>query len=75
MYVGVDSSALFPPSHSVTPCCHQEWDQPEYIPDPDADKPEDWDDDTDGEWEPPMIPNPEYKVWARTSHCSSDLLQ
>ena len=45
---------------------HQDWDQPEYIPDPDADKPEDWDDDTDGEWEPPMIPNPEYKV--RTVH-------
>lgn len=39
----------------------QEWDQPEYIPDPDAEKPEDWDDDMDGEWEPPMIPNPEYK--------------
>ena len=39
----------------------QDWDQPEYIPDPDAEKPEDWDDDMDGEWEPPMIPNPEYK--------------
>ena len=24
--------------------------------------PEDWDEDMDGEWEPPMIPNPEYKV-------------
>ena len=34
---------------------------PEYVPDPDAKKPEDWDDDTDGEWEPPMIPNPEYQ--------------
>ena len=41
--------------------CLQDWDQPEYIPDPDAEKPEDWDDDMDGEWEPPMIPNPEYK--------------
>lgn len=39
----------------------EDWDQPEYIPDPDAEKPEDWDDDMDGEWEPPMIPNPEYK--------------
>ena len=39
----------------------QDWDQPEYIPDPDAEKPEDWDDDMDGEWEPPMIPNPDYK--------------
>ena len=33
---------------------------PEYISDPDASKPDDWDDDMDGEWEPPMIPNPEY---------------
>lgn len=24
--------------------------------------PEDWDEETDGEWEPPMIANPEYKV-------------
>lgn len=37
-----------------------DWDTPEYIPDPDATKPDDWDDDMDGEWEPPMIPNPEY---------------
>merc|ERR1711973_55187 len=29
--------------------------------DPDATKPEDWDDEMDGEWEPPMIDNPEYK--------------
>ena len=39
----------------------QDWDKPEYVPDPDAKKPDDWDDDTDGEWEPPMIPNPEYQ--------------
>ncbi|EGD73071.1 calreticulin [Salpingoeca rosetta] len=39
----------------------EDWDQPEHIPDPDAEKPEDWDDEMDGEWEPPMIPNPEYK--------------
>ncbi|XP_051985438.1 calreticulin-like [Xyrauchen texanus] len=38
-----------------------DWDKPENIPDPDAKKPEDWDEDMDGEWEPPMIPNPEYK--------------
>lgn len=37
------------------------WDKPENIPDPDAKKPDDWDEDMDGEWEPPMIPNPEYK--------------
>lgn len=32
-----------------------------HIPDPDAKKPEDWDDEMDGEWEPPMIDNPDYK--------------
>merc|ERR1711975_62611 len=26
-----------------------------------ASKPEDWDDEDDGEWEPPMIDNPDYK--------------
>lgn len=41
---------------------YQDWDKPENIPDPDAKKPEDWDEDMDGEWEPAMIPNPEYKV-------------
>lgn len=30
-------------------------------PDPDASKPEDWDDEMDGEWEPPMVDNPDYK--------------
>ena len=40
----------------------EDWDDiPAEIPDPDAEKPEDWDDEDDGEWEPPMIPNPEYK--------------
>jgi len=39
----------------------EEWDQPEHIPDPDATQPEDWDDEMDGEWEAPMIDNPEYK--------------
>ena len=43
-------------------CWSQDYDKPEYIADPDATKPEDWDDDTDGEWEPPMITNPEFKV-------------
>merc|ERR1711915_598478 len=38
------------------------WDDiPKQIDDPDATKPEDWDDEMDGEWEPPMIDNPEYK--------------
>lgn len=34
----------------------------ETIPDPDAKKPDDWDDEMDGEWEPPMVTNPDYKV-------------
>ena len=40
----------------------QDWDKPQHIPDPDAKKPDDWDDEIDGEWEPPMIDNPDYKV-------------
>ena len=44
--------------HTIFP---QDWDKPEHIADPDATKPEDWDDEMDGEWEPPMIDNPEYK--------------
>lgn len=39
-----------------------DWDnQPAQIPDPDATKPEDWDDEDDGEWEAPLIENPSYK--------------
>merc|ERR1712146_9133 len=26
-----------------------------------AEQPEDWDEEEDGEWEPPMVPNPEFK--------------
>uniref|UniRef100_A0A3B3DGB2 Calreticulin n=1 Tax=Oryzias melastigma TaxID=30732 RepID=A0A3B3DGB2_ORYME len=44
----------------------EDWEKPEYIPDPDAKKPEDWMEDMDGEWEPPMINNPEYKVKSGT---------
>ena len=47
---------------SDLPVCLQDWDKPEHIPDPDAKKPEDWDEEMDGEWEPPVIQNPEYKV-------------
>lgn len=35
-------------------------DTPAEIVDPEASKPIDWDDELDGEWEFPMIPNPEY---------------
>ena len=31
------------------------------IVDEKAKKPDDWDDEEDGEWEAPMIDNPEYK--------------
>lgn len=39
----------------------EDWDKPEHIPDPEATKPKDWDDEMDGEWEAPMIDNPEFK--------------
>ena len=35
--------------------------QPQYIVDPDAEMPEDWDEEEDGEWERPEIKNPDYK--------------
>lgn len=50
----------------------QDWDKPQNIPDPDAKKPDDWDDEIDGEWEPPMIDNPDYKVGGET--CKQDVL-
>merc|ERR1711871_288512 len=36
-------------------------DIPKEIADPEATKPDDWDDEDDGEWEAPMIDNPDYK--------------
>merc|ERR1711863_190562 len=41
----------------------EDWDMlpAKKIKDPEAKKPEDWDDEMDGEWEPPQIDNPEYK--------------
>lgn len=44
----------------------KDWDKPQHIPDPDAKKPDDWDDEIDGEWEPPMIDNPDYKVCVKS---------
>merc|ERR1712070_1065751 len=32
----------------------------EKVPDPDATMPEDWDEEDDGEWEAPLIDNPEW---------------
>ncbi|XP_038993893.1 calreticulin-like isoform X2 [Hibiscus syriacus] len=42
---------------------YSDWDllPPKKIKDPEAKKPEDWDDGEDGEWTAPTIPNPEYK--------------
>ncbi|CAI0438937.1 unnamed protein product [Linum tenue] len=34
---------------------------PKEIPDPSAKEPEDWDDEENGIWRPPKIPNPKYK--------------
>ncbi|KAL0088030.1 Calnexin [Phycomyces blakesleeanus] len=34
---------------------------PEFVSDPSAERPDDWDDEMDGEWEAPSIPNPEFK--------------
>ncbi|XP_029470084.1 calreticulin-3 isoform X6 [Rhinatrema bivittatum] len=39
----------------------KDWDKPKYIIDTSAKKPKDWDNEMDGEWEPPNIKNPEYK--------------
>jgi calnexin len=33
-------------------------DEPSMIPDPDAEKPEEWDDEEDGDWVPDLVPNP-----------------
>jgi calreticulin len=36
-------------------------DEPKEIADPNAEKPDDWDTEEDGEWEAPMVPNPKFK--------------
>jgi len=39
-----------------------DWDAiPAEIVDPEAKKPDDWDEELDGKWEAPKVPNPEYK--------------
>ncbi|OQV22049.1 Calreticulin [Hypsibius exemplaris] len=38
-----------------------DWDQPKEIPDPHASQPDDWDTVADGQWEHPLIINPDYK--------------
>jgi len=53
----VDERMIDDPEDTKT----EDWDQEETIVDSDAEEPEDWDEEDDGEWEPPMIPNPEFK--------------
>lgn len=38
----------------------EDWlvNEPKVIPDPEAEKPEEWDDEEDGDWVPDMVPNP-----------------
>lgn len=36
---------------------------PEVVFDPSATQPDDWNEEDDGAWEAPYIPNPEYKPW------------
>merc|ERR1739845_328897 len=38
-----------------------DWVEDKEVVDTDAKKPEDWDTEEDGEWEPPMKANPDYK--------------
>ncbi|XP_068098539.1 calreticulin-like [Hyperolius riggenbachi] len=41
-----------------------DWDEREFIEDPEAREPRDWDSAMDGQWEPPIIPNPKYRgIW------------
>jgi len=54
----VDQATIDDPS-DVKPADYEKI--PKEIPDPEAEKPADWDDEADGEWEAPMIPNPEWK--------------
>jgi calreticulin len=54
----VEEQTMKDPS-DVKPTGHD--DIPEQIVDPEAKKPSDWDDDADGAWEAPMIPNPAFK--------------
>ncbi|XP_049992118.1 calreticulin-like isoform X2 [Alexandromys fortis] len=39
----------------------RDWEDSEFIPDPEAKKPDDWNEEIDGVWEGPLIPNAKYK--------------
>jgi len=50
---------MIPDPEDVKPEGHD--DIPEEIPEEGAEMPDDWDEEDDGEWEPPMVMNPEFK--------------
>lgn len=39
-------------------------DEPEFVPDPNGVKPDDWDEEEDGEWEAPQIGESDITYWA-----------
>ncbi|PKA54749.1 Calreticulin-3 [Apostasia shenzhenica] len=47
---------------------------PAEIPDPKARRPDTWDEDEDGVWKPPKVPNPEYKGPWKPKVCSGLLI-
>ena len=53
-------------------------DEPPTVPDPDAEKPEEWSDEDDGDWVPPSIPNPKCEEapgcgpWVRPKKANAD---
>ncbi|KAF8934946.1 calreticulin 3 [Dissophora ornata] len=57
----VDAKDIEDPTH-VKPANYD--DIPRYIADPVATQPEDWDAESDGDWEAPEIPNPDYEEWS-----------
>lgn len=58
----VDDASI-PDPEAVKP---EGWDDiAQFIPDPEAEQPEDWDTELDGDWEAPLMPNPDYQgEWA-----------
>ncbi len=55
----------FIPDESEQPPDFDAAGNPRMIPDPDEEKPAEWDDDDDGPWEPADIENPEYNWTSR----------
>lgn len=50
---------MIPDPEDVKPADYD--DLPALIPDPEAKQPDDWDDEEDGQWEAPLIENPDFK--------------